>query len=136
MNRGFLIANRRDWLKMSIFELATLAAFNSQRFARGKSASYVVNSTTTISDLTIVPAETIRDIQDETGLIMSERLQDWLILVSDLEGTEPKESHQISVGSEIFELTKTEDSKAFSFHNPPSNTIYRIHTILKSGESG
>lgn len=121
---------------MSVFDKALDASFNAMKLARGVSATYRVDATTTISDLTIVPAETLRDNVGEDGVVMTTRSKDWLVKVSDLDGNEPKRSHLITVDSEEFELTEWENDKPFRFHNPPSNTVYRIHTVMTSGSDG
>lgn len=121
---------------MGLFDKATEAAFFAQQQVRGVSATYTVDASTTISDLTIVPAETTRDNLGDDGVVLSTRYQDWLIKVSDLQSNEPKRSHKITVGSEEFELMQLENEKAFRFHNPPVNTIYRVHTELTSGSAG
>lgn len=121
---------------MSVFDKATEAAFFAQQQARGVSATYQVDATTTISDMTIVPAETTRDSLGDDGVVMSIRSKDWLIKVSDLLGNEPKRSHKITVNSEEFELVQVDNEKAFRFHNPPTNSIYRVHTNLTSGSAG
>ncbi len=118
------------------FDLALDAAFHSLQMTRGKSASYKVSNATTISDITIVPAETTRDEIGSEGVVISKRSQDWLIKVSDLSGNEPNRSHEITVGSETFKLIDLDGEKAFRFHNPPSNSVYRVHTVLTSGSPG
>jgi len=118
------------------FEYLADASFNSLQLSRGVAASYKVSASTTIQNLTIVPGETLRDTIGEDGVIISKRVQDFLIKVSDLEGNEPKTSHTITIGSEIFELINLDNEKAFKFHNPPVNSVYRVHTILTTGDPG
>lgn len=120
----------------SIFQMAMGAAFKAQQLTRGVSATYTVDGSTTISNLKIVPAVTTRENVGEDGVVLSSRFQDWLILVADLLGNIPKRSHRITVNSEVFALVELENEKPFRFHNPPDNTIYRIHTELRTGDPG
>ena len=120
---------------MSIFRQATESAFYAQQQARGVSATWRVSAATTMT-LTLVPAETLRQDVGEDGVVMTSRVQDWLVLASDLDGNEPKRSHRITVGSDEYELAEFESEKAFRFHNPPANTIYRVHSVLTSGSDG
>lgn len=121
---------------MSVFDLAMTTTFHALQLARGVVASIKVSSATTLVDVTIVPAETQRDELNDDNQVISRRLQDWLILVSDLDGNEPKESWEITVNSEVFKLVKIDTDKAYRYHNATTNTVYRVHTILKTGGNG
>lgn len=121
---------------MSLWKQATEAAFHAQQMARGVSATWRVSDALTITDLTIVPAETLRQDIGEDGVVMTSRTQDWLVLASDLDGNEPKRSHRITVGSDEYELVEFENEKPFRFHNAPANSIYRVHTVLTAGSDG
>ena len=118
------------------FDLATKAANQSQKLARGVLSDIVVSSVLTLSDITIVPAETLRDELGEENEVISRRVQEWLITVSDCAGNIPKESWKITVNGETFKLLPFDDEKAYRFHNAVSNTVYRVHSVLVSGSGG
>jgi len=67
---------------------------------------------------------------------VSRRVQDWLIKASDCGGNEPKESWEITHGSDIFKLIPYDEERAFRYHDVISNTIYRVHSVLISGSAG
>ena len=118
------------------FNLAMAAAYRASQKARGVVVSIKVSSVLTLSDITVVPAETIRDELGEDNEVISRRVQDWLIKASDCDGNEPKESWEITRGSDVFKLIPYDEERAFRYHDVISNTIYRVHSVLISGSAG
>lgn len=117
------------------FDLALKAANQSQKLARGVSSSIVVSSEITLSDITIVPAETLRQSVDG-DIVIDERLQDWLITVADCDSNEPTYNWKINVGSDVYQLIEGNGRTVFRFHDAPTNSVYRVFTRLTSGASG
>ena len=121
---------------MSAALTASVAAFKASRRLDGKRVSIKISDSLTLTNVHVLPGETQRQLLGEDNELISDRVQDWLVLVTDYQGYEPKKSHQIILGSETFDLAEMDDDKFFRFHDPPHNKIYRIHSVLTTGEAG